>query len=281
MTTTLYKGFTHDLRPPIQGGEPVWDGTLPYVLPRVAVDKSSQECAAGWNACRTVVQVLEAAGMWSNGWALRVVRMETDEAVVERGRKCRVATGTLIEEVAEAVVTEAVREFTTPWAGDLTEEMIVEQTAWRSALGRSGPRDEAAVEAGLRTALVARGLGTWELRRHPNAKAAWNAWAAGDAKAAWAARDAWDVWAARADKAAWAVGDAGDVWAAWAAKAAWAAWAARDARDALQGYFAARKGWISRKPDLFAVGLRDAYYHGLDLAVPVAKGVFGWTLTRT
>lgn len=34
---TYYKIFTHDLCAPIQGGPPIWDGSLPYDLPPVVV----------------------------------------------------------------------------------------------------------------------------------------------------------------------------------------------------------------------------------------------------
>jgi hypothetical protein len=54
--------------------------------------------------------------------------------------------------------------------------VIDDQMAWRSALGRL-QRDAAAVEAGLRAALDARGL-TWSLRRYATARAARDVWAA-------------------------------------------------------------------------------------------------------
>ena len=45
---TAYRCFTHDLRSPVQGGDPIWDGRLPYDLPVVTVDTSQAECGAGW-----------------------------------------------------------------------------------------------------------------------------------------------------------------------------------------------------------------------------------------
>ena len=59
-----YKVFTSDLRPPVQGGKPVWDGTLPYSLPVVNVDTSLAVCGAGWNACRDIETCLRIAGLW-------------------------------------------------------------------------------------------------------------------------------------------------------------------------------------------------------------------------
>ncbi len=44
---TGYKAFTHDLRPPVRGGEPVWTGELPHELPVVKLDASAEECGAG------------------------------------------------------------------------------------------------------------------------------------------------------------------------------------------------------------------------------------------
>ena len=38
-----YKIFTADLCSPVQGGEPVWDGTLPFELPKVALDSSDAD----------------------------------------------------------------------------------------------------------------------------------------------------------------------------------------------------------------------------------------------
>ena len=48
---TVFKLITHDYRPPIQGGDPVWDGhTLPFQLPRVTLDTSDADCGSGWCA---------------------------------------------------------------------------------------------------------------------------------------------------------------------------------------------------------------------------------------
>ena len=72
-----YKAFTHDLRSPIQGGEPIWTGELPFSLPRVAVDKGEADCAAGWNACRSPQTAVKIAGLWPNGWPVRVFVLES------------------------------------------------------------------------------------------------------------------------------------------------------------------------------------------------------------
>ena len=53
-----YKILTNDLRPPVQGGEPVLPTgyVLPYTLPTVACDHSQDECApGGWYLTGTQV----------------------------------------------------------------------------------------------------------------------------------------------------------------------------------------------------------------------------------
>jgi len=269
--TILYKGFTHDLRSPVQGGAPVWDGRLPYALPTVTVDESSNGCGAGWNACRSGAGVIPIAGLWPNGRPLRLFRLETDSPVIEREKKCRVATATI---VAEEDLTPHVRKWTATWAKDLTEEMLGEQMLWVEALGRVGRRDEKAVERGLLEALEARGL-KWSLKRYATARAASDARAAWDTRAAWAAWATWNAWAIRAT---WDARAASDAWAAWAAKDAWAV---RDAWDALTLCFAALKGWVQYDPLLLTTGLRDAYAASLEMAIPTGPNELGYVMTKS
>lgn len=158
MKTCSYKGLTHDYRPPVQGGEPVFDGRLPFALPMVAVDESSADCGAGWNACRDLATALRIAGPWPDGWPSRLFAVETDAAVVERGDKLRASTWTLTRECSEAEIEAAVRVLSAPFgehAEAMIADMIAEQMAWRRALARPG-RDEEAVEVGLRAARPAR-----------------------------------------------------------------------------------------------------------------------------
>ena len=68
---------------------------------------------------------------------------------------------------------------------------------------------------------------------------------------------------ARAARAAWAAGDAGAAWAA---------------GDALRVYYTARMGWVSYAPGRLTVGLRDAYTHGLGLAIPTGIRELGWAM---
>ena len=284
--TTLYKVFTHDLRPPVQGGDPVFDGTLPFILPARTVDESANNCGAGWNACRKPETALRIAGLWPNGRPSRLFRVDVDGKVIERGDKCRFETGTVAEELDP---TDAIRVLHAPF-GVLQDEIVVEVVAWRSALTRPG-YDKATVEAGLRVALDTRGLMDWTIREYPVARAARDAWDAGYAWANRDARAAWDAWAARAARDAW------DAWAAWDARAAraardaraaraardawdaWDAWAAWDARAALDVWYAARMGWrMKGGSDYLTVGIRDAYAAGLEIAFPVADKVLGFAM---
>lgn len=182
-----YKVFTHDLRSPIHVGEPVWDGTVPFDLPKVELDESNEECGAGWNFCRSASDALRIAGLWPNGRPSRLFRVETESAI-ERGNKCRSATIRITSEITD--FRPAIAELSQPF-GDFVSEMISEQLAWREALARP-LNDKSAIESGLKEALSARGL-DWKLKQF---------------KCSWDARDAWDAWAARAARAAW------DAWAA-------------------------------------------------------------------
>lgn len=226
-----YKALTHDYRPPIQGGAPVFDGRLPFALPPCELDRSDTECAPGWNACATPEQVVRIVGLWTDGWPVRLYRVETDTEVIERGNKLRAATWTLVE---ECPIRPAVQSLSREWFGDLAGPMAEAQSAWHEALGRP-LRDETAAEAGLREALRARGLETWTLRRYPAARAA---------------------------------------------RAAWEAWAAWDAWAALVVEYAARRGWVSVAQDMLTVGLREAYRHGLAIAIPTGPGELGWSMVE-
>lgn len=245
MGADYYRITTHDLRPPVRGGEPT-----PHVpgelLPAVEVDASPGDCRPGWHACASPEAALRIAGEWPDGRPSRLWRVEAVGPVYGSGDKRRAATWRVIEEVGAEEARAARLRLYAPVAGDglPVEEIVAEVEAWRVALAR--PRqDVAAVEAGLRAALEARGL-SWDLRAYPTA------WAAGAAGAAW---DAWDAGAAGD---AWAAGDAGD------------------AGDALKVYIAARRGWTQQRPDLLTVGLRDAYASGLGCCVPVEPGVLGY-----
>lgn len=247
MSETFYKVLTHDLRPPVQGGEPVFDGKLPFESPMVAVDPGPKDCSEGWNFCDDLAAALKIAGLWPNGRPSRVFVVSAASQVYRRGDKCRAAKIVFERELSEDEICAGVEKLSLGFT-EQQQFMVAEQMAWRAALSRPR-RDASVVERGLRTALDARGLSSsWTLRFFVSSSAAW------DARAACAARDAW---AAR---------DARDAWAAWAACAA------------LSFAFSARKNWIDAPANKLTVGLRDAFAGGLALAVPVSARELGWAM---
>ena len=267
-----YKALTHDFRPPIQGGEPVFDGTLPYKLPRVSLSTGTKECAEGWNFTDNLAAVLRIAGLWPDGRPSTVFEIEPSPDAIQRGDKWRTSELTLLRQLTETEVRDGVLALSAPF-GQYAVRMTDEQMAWREALAR--PRHDAtAVAAGLLEALAARHL-PWTLRRFDTARTAWVTWDTWDAWAAGNARAAWDAWDARA---VWDAGNARDtraVWDAWAAGAAWDAWAAR---DAMVVTYSGLMGWISATPEILTTGLRDAYRSGLAIAVPTEPNELGWAM---
>ena len=240
-----WKVLSHDYRPPIQGGEPLWDGvTLPVTLPVTRLDKSEADCAEGWNYCGSLATALKIAGLWRDGRPVVAVRVEASADAIERQTKRRASQLTIVARAANVDIEAAIRELSEPF-GAFADDMTREQMAWYIALGRP-LRDEVAVEDGLSHALKKRNL-DWKTRRFDSAWAAW------DARAAWAA---WDAWAAR---------DAWDAWDAWAA---------------MTVHYASLNGWIEYAPGYLTDGLRDAYRNGLALALPTGPNELGWAMVE-
>jgi len=238
---TGFKVFASDLSAPIQGGAPVWDGHTPYQLPEVVVDRGDDECAPGWNFCRDLPTALRIAGLWPRGGRPSRVFTVQAAAPLQRGDKLRAPTLTIVRELPDAEIEDGIRVLSKAFTPH-EEWMAAEQIAWRRALARPC-LDAARIAIALREALDVRGL-TWGLRRFDSERAAW---------AAWDARDARD------------------------ARAAWAAWAARDAWAALTLGFASRQGWVQADAMLLTYGLRDAYQHGLGVALPTGPDELGWS----
>ena len=282
---TCYKIVTYDLRPPLQRGEPIWDGkTLPYILPKTELDESDKECAKGWNYVTDLAEGFKITGLWPDSRPSRVLIVEPDGSAISRGTKHRARSLTILREATVSEVEQGITDLSCIFAPH-TDEMTREQIAWRNALSRPR-RDEEQIQVGLIRALKVRGLKDWSLRRFKDARAsraAWAAWASRDTCAASNARDARASWNAYAARDAW---NAWTTWTGWKAWNAWTTWTARNAWDgwdagvAVIVYFAARKGWTTQQPHVLSAGLRDAYEAGLEVAMPVGPTILGWAKTE-
>ena len=137
-----YKIVTHDLRPPLQSGDPIWDGkTLPFILPTVRLDTSDAECGSGWNYVSDLATGFRIAGLWPTGRPSRVLIVEPDNTHLQRNDKCRAASLTILREAAITEIEEGIVILSMPF-GKYAEEMVKEQIAWRRALAR--PRRDTA-----------------------------------------------------------------------------------------------------------------------------------------
>ena len=246
MSDAGFKILTHDYRSPVQTGGPVlWDGTtVPFELPTVALDRSDDECGAGWNYCADIATAARIAGLWKGGNPSRVLRVRAAGEVVARGDKIRTDRLVIDGHADRATMVQHLGRPFGVYAGTMGEA----QVAWWEALARP-MRNVRNVEKGLRGALRQRGL-EWKIVRYDDSVTAWDAWAARDARAA---RDAWD---------------------------AWDAWDARAARDALTVQYAALNKWTNDDPLLLTTGLIDAYRNGLAIVLPTGPNTLGWAMTE-
>lgn len=269
---TYYKILTHDYRPPVWGGEPIWDGkTLPYELPRVALDTSMKECSYGWNFVADLAAGFRIAGLWPSGWPSVAIEVRPLGRVVECGDKNRVSRLRLLRVASNREVREAITALSAPFKPHV-EEMVEEQMAWRAALARP-QHDPATVNIELQRALGARGLATWKLRRFKDARDARASWYSWYARDAWGARGARDAWYARD---AWGSWGAIDVMDAWDARGSWGAMDVMDAFLAMR--YAVCERWPDHDPALLTSGIREAYAHGLAIAVPIGEEELGWVM---
>ena len=251
-----YKVLTHDYRPPLQGGKPLFDGAPGCVLPTVPVDMDNAvECGrSGWHYSTDVPTALQIAGLWPGGHPSTVWEFEPlGKRKEASGIKSRAESGRFVRQLSEDEVSLYVRALTEQWAGDHTDRLVASQMEWRRALGRPG-RDAPAVEHGLRLTLDARGL-TALLRRCYAVPVDWTEPWTWTTSAIIATHDAWE-------------------YAPHIAKCCRHTWRfsgttrrnsrdARDARNALALETAAVMGWINDNPDLLTTGIRDAYTAGL------------------
>lgn len=296
--TLGYKVFTHDGRSPIQGGEPVWTGELPYTLPAVALDTSDNECAPGWNYALDLADALVIAGLWPTERPSIAVEVEPAADAITRGAKSRASSLRLVRRCTDDEIEDAITRLSA-YFGAHAARMAEEQHAWRRALARPH-HDAARVQSSLKDALASRGL-AWDLVQYDDdAAAAWAVWDAkvsrdkNRAKNMW---DAWDAWNAKAwdawDAWGWRANETRDAWGARKPRndSTWSAWgavrAATDAQLALTMMYAGLSGMrklgteeLIYPADLLTVGIRDAYAYGLELAVPVGPATLGWAMTK-
>ena len=271
---TFYKVLTDDLCSPTMGGDPIFEGTPPFVLPVVEVDQSPVECGPGWHACKTPEQALVHGGLWRNGRPSRLFKVEVPEdvQVIERIGKVRFATGTLAEEILDW--TDILASMYAPFKSTVRDGLIVEIQKWREALSSPEWNPEAA-KAGLREALDIRGLSAWRIKEFESEKDLRNAWLAklnreSSTCMAWEmdlAYDAWNAWEKAGNRAR------DNTWEQ--ARGAWAVWGlgAWDAQSALAVWVAASMGWTPKQKDpyLLTTGIRDARRNGLRGALPIGN----------
>lgn len=178
-TTVAYKAFTHDLRSPVMGGLRVWDGILPYTLPAVEVDLSSEVCAKGWHATERMADALFFAGCLRGTRAVRLFRVETEEPIERRvfeyegvgHSKSRAATWTITDEVP---VTEDVLDDALRGMPDVAKAAVAaEQARWFAALS-GDRRDASEVEAALWRFIQTSGMPFPGLRRREARLAEWD-----------------------------------------------------------------------------------------------------------
>jgi len=253
MTENIREGWkilTHDFRPPIQGGEPLFGGNYPFTTPKVTLDTSEQECGTGggWHFCKDIQTCFKIAGMWRDGWAANISKVLGSEDSIERRDKRRTSSVQLLREATDEEVRTAMFEFSKSF-GKHQSAMAAEQFLWFQALKRPN-LDIKLVKENLRISLDYRGLQDWKLKEFSDA---WVARVARDARDAWVAWDAWD---------------------------AWDAWVARDAQKGLDVYFASISKWINYPPDLLTKGIRDAHKNGLWLAIPTGPKELGFVMVK-
>src|SRR3990172_7168013 len=144
MTEATLKGWkvlTHDYRPPIQGGNPVWDSTLGQTTPKVAVDMSAAGCGAGWNFTTRPETALRIGGLWPDGRPSRLIRVETAGAHVVWGDKCRTEQIVWGREAGPAKVRSAVTALFGPFEAEHRPRMVESTMLWRGAPAPAPPAD--------------------------------------------------------------------------------------------------------------------------------------------
>ena len=305
-----FRIYTHDWRSPTVGGNPILTepARLPITLPSVELDTTEAPHGAGYHFSASLAEAARASGFWPNGRAARCVSVVASADAIERRlerefpydkdpiRIRRASALTITAVCAEAEVRAAMLEAVS-WAATAVQ-LVEEQWAWYVALGRPDRREEAVVK-GLQVALAHRGL-DWTLKRFGTAKDAWAArgpdldWAPVDDEAAEDAAeqsryvDHDELYGPSPQNPVLTVGEAIVQWentvAPWEAQwDRWEPWdvhVANQAMASLADYTAVSEGWLPNRhcAECFTVGIRDAYHHGLAIALPTGPRELGYAM---
>lgn len=275
-----WKLTTYDYRPPVQGGNPIFDGSTPYTLPDVPTD--GKVCSGpGWHSVSKLEAGYKICSMWTRAWAFEPTGTVVEDA---DGNKIKSSGGILLREATDEEYRNGILATTEPWAGNHTQRLVDSQRAWQVALS-SPAHDPDTVAAMLAIAIAERNL-EWSLRFVETARDTRATLVTRDARGAWvtrdariAARDAWVTRVTRDASYAWdTTWAATGAWDTWTTKDIRIAWTARDAFPALIVETAALLGWHGDNPELLTIGLREACHHGLAIAVPTGYEQLDWAM---
>jgi len=262
-----YIALTHDLRQPGSMRKPLWDGSVPFDLQTPDADivggGTTWRNRSGLFLWPDGHAALLNSGLWSDGRPSRLYRVEAESAT-KCGDRYSARTIKVVDEVCD------IRPHVERMAAELFDDryctqMVGEQLAWHAALRRA-KHNAAVVDAGLKSALMARGLSGWTLRRYDNANAAVEAH---DALGVHTTDIAFRTWNTEAvsfcDGGRSSTQDC-DTFGAY------------DADVALIVMRKSFMGDVSFRGDLLTVGIRDAYAAGLHVAIPTGPAELGWSM---
>jgi len=299
------------------GGQPILreSARLPITLPAVDLDTTADPYGAGYHYSPSLAGAARTSGFWPNGRPARCVSVVASEDAVEcklssdcgkstlyeyphdlfarydvKMRIRRASALTIAAVCTDNEIRKAMREIVY-WS--LTaDELVEEQWAWYVALGRPSFEETKVVE-GLHAALAHRQL-DWTLRRFERAE---DAWAARAGELAWALLNGRTAHHDERPGPTWSGqlgGPSAGLWlepieignftfnaweAQWDRWDPWDVYVANQAKHALVGYISLSGGWFTDKTTAnLSVGIRDAYYHGLAVAVPTGPRELGYAM---
>ena len=226
-------------------------------------------------------------GLWPGGRPSRLFSLVTDDPVERQGERAKAANW----HVSETLRVNDALEAVTKNLIDFEDELVEAQLLWRQALDRP-KEDAAAVEAGLRRAMEARGLKYWQLERARSAAFLRQQPVDGPSMYTWsshAANRAWEAWEREADEDPEYLEALKTAWQLWYRRDLWNSDEAFDGMDdvapevwdawtAMLVFYTAEQGWLDLPANSFTAGIQDAYTNGLALAKPSKQGVLQWAM---